>query len=51
MTALERAFSLPRMALDFSQLKQLAKEKGITPKGDKRKKQTYIDALKLTLTA
>ncbi len=49
IAALERAFHLPRLALDFNQLKQLAKAKGIRVGGDKRKKQTYIDALKLAL--
>jgi hypothetical protein len=46
---LEKAFSLPRLSLTFAQLKQLAKEKGIIPKGDKRLKTTYINALKLAL--
>jgi hypothetical protein len=50
-SVLEKAFSLSRLSLTFGQLKQLAKEKGVIPKGDKRKKTTYIDALKLALAA
>jgi hypothetical protein len=51
-SVLEKSFSLPRLSLTFDQLKQLAKEKGVIPKGDKRKKTTYlIDALKLALAA
>ena len=49
IAALEKAFSLPRVALDLAQLKQLAKAKGVRVKGDKRKKTTYIEALKLAL--
>lgn len=49
IAALEKAFSLPRLALDLAQLKQLAKAKGVRVKGDKRKKTTYIEALKLAL--
>jgi hypothetical protein len=45
------SISIPRLSLTFGQLKQLAKEKGVIPKGDKRKKTTYIDALKLALAA
>ncbi|MEG4009903.1 ParB/RepB/Spo0J family partition protein [Microcoleus sp. Pol11C1] len=42
---IERAFHYARLTIQ--QLKKLAKEKGIIPRGDKRLKTTYINALKL----
>lgn len=49
IAALEKAFALPRLALNFGQLKQLATAKGVKITGDKRKQQSYVTALKLAL--
>lgn len=38
-------FQLSFSKMTLGQLKEYAKKKGITPKGDKRKKETYITAL------
>lgn len=48
--AIKKPASAPYLQVSFhkmtlGQLKECAKKKGITPKGDKRKKETYIAAL------